>query len=210
MPQADAPPDPSAPQGAEDRPRTGSLPTQSQKAQQDDARTQRALHRALDALAQGFVASGGQKPRGLDDAGHAMDDATRSLTQAQDPQARDAIGRAIAALQQGGQSMSRQMSSAAAGQMQLSLQPGGGSGADGNGEDGEDEPGDGHGGHKKDPFGRSVDGNGTVADDSNLKVPDEMEQGRSRAIQEELRRRGADRQRPQGELDYIDRLLKPF
>jgi hypothetical protein len=37
-----------------------------------------------------------------------------------------------------------------------------------------------------------------------------MEQGRSRAIQEELRRRGADRARPKRELDYIDRLLKPF
>ena len=43
-----------------------------------------------------------------------------------------------------------------------------------------------------------------------MKVPDEMEAGRSRAIQEELRKRGAERARPKQELDYIDRLLKPF
>ena len=43
-----------------------------------------------------------------------------------------------------------------------------------------------------------------------VRVPDEMEQARTRAIQEELRRRGAERTRPQPELDYIDRLLRPF
>ena len=49
------------------------------------------------------------------------------------------------------------------------------------------------------------------ADESgDVRVPDQMEQARTREIQEELRRRGADRTRPQPELDYIDRLLKPF
>jgi hypothetical protein len=37
-----------------------------------------------------------------------------------------------------------------------------------------------------------------------------MEEARTRAIQEELRRRGTERSRPQPELDYIDRLLKQF
>jgi uncharacterized protein (TIGR02302 family) len=188
-------------------PALGASPRQQQAK---DARTQRALHRALNALSQGFAASGGQQPRSLDDAGHAMDDAAEALDAHQDPQARDGIGRVIAALQQGGQSMSRQMSSSSAGQMQLSLQPGGQSGSGGEGQEGEDGPDDGHGGRKKDPFGRQVDGNGNTADDSTLRVPEEMEQARSRAIQEELRRRGADRQRPKDELDYIDRLLKPF
>jgi len=41
-------------------------------------------------------------------------------------------------------------------------------------------------------------------------VPDQMEQARSRAIQDELRRRDADRARRQEERDYIERLLKPF
>ncbi len=185
-------------------------PGPAEQAQEADARMQRALHRALDAMSETFAEAGGKKPRALDDAGHAMTDAAGSLTQHDDPQARDAIGRAIAALQQGGQDMARQMSSSSAGQMQLSVQPGGRMGENGSGQEGEDDPDDGQGGRRKDPFGRQVDGNGTIADDPSLRVPDEMEQGRSRAIQEELRRRGGDRQRKQEELDYIGRLLKPF
>jgi hypothetical protein len=41
-------------------------------------------------------------------------------------------------------------------------------------------------------------------------VPEERERQRTQAIEEELRRRGADRERPQQELDYIDRLLRRF
>jgi hypothetical protein len=41
-------------------------------------------------------------------------------------------------------------------------------------------------------------------------VPDQMEQARTRAIQDELRRRDSERTRPQRELDYLDRLLTPF
>ena len=43
-----------------------------------------------------------------------------------------------------------------------------------------------------------------------MTVPEERERQRTQAIEEELRRRGADRMRPQMELDYIDRLLKQF
>ena len=43
-----------------------------------------------------------------------------------------------------------------------------------------------------------------------MRVPEERERQRAQAIQEELRRRGADRSRSQEELDYIDRLLKRF
>jgi hypothetical protein len=41
-------------------------------------------------------------------------------------------------------------------------------------------------------------------------VPDEAELLRTRRLQEELRRRGAERERPAEELDYIDRLLRRF
>ena len=43
-----------------------------------------------------------------------------------------------------------------------------------------------------------------------VQVPEQMEEARTRALQEELRRRGADRTRTQQELDYIDRLLRQF
>ena len=178
-------------------------------ARADDARTQRALHRALDALKDGLAQDGRKKPQSLDEASRAMQDASESLAQSRDPQAREAIARAIAALQQGGQDMARQQGQQSGAGMQLSLEPGGQSGQGGH-DEGQDESGDGKGGQQRDPFGRTVDGSGTAADDPDLRVPDEMERGRSRAIQEELRRRGADRARPKGELDYIDRLLKPF
>ena len=59
-----------------------------------------------------------------------------------------------------------------------------------------------------DPFGR--DGNGKVANDSNVHVPDEDKQQRARAILEELRKRSGERFRSHDERDYIDRLLKDY
>ncbi len=103
--------------------------------------------------------------------------------------------------------------------------------ADGDGEgDGEDGMGDqlgqgpgqgtspGQHGHQharrgtaRDPLGRPFgEGVGGTEDDGDVAVPEQMEQARTRQLQEELRRRGADRTRRQGELDYIDRLLKQF
>ncbi len=64
---------------------------------------------------------------------------------------------------------------------------------------------------KRDPLGRVMkNGHGGLDEDGATEVPEEMEQARTRAIQEELRRRGAERTRPRPELDYIDRLLKQF
>ncbi len=198
-----APGPPAAPgQGEPNAVRPHPAPTRN-----DDARTQRALRRALDALKDGLAQAGRQKPASLVEADHAMQDAAGALADGQDPQARDAIARAIAALQQGGQDMARQSGQQSGAGTQLSLQPGQ-SGQEGEG--GQEEAGDGQGGRRHDPFGRPVDGSGTTADDPGLRVPEGMEGGRSRAIQEELRRRGADRARPKGELDYIGRLLKPF
>ena len=53
-------------------------------------------------------------------------------------------------------------------------------------------------------------GNGGLEESGDVDVPEEMEQARTRALQEELRRRGAERTRPKPELDYIDRLLRQF
>ncbi len=43
-----------------------------------------------------------------------------------------------------------------------------------------------------------------------MTVPDQAAPHKSEAIEEELRRRDAERTRPKEELDYIDRLLKQF
>ena len=51
---------------------------------------------------------------------------------------------------------------------------------------------------------------GSNEEGADTRVPDEAELLRTRRIQEELRRRGAEKGRPVEELDYIDRLLKRF
>jgi hypothetical protein len=60
-----------------------------------------------------------------------------------------------------------------------------------------------------DPLGRPMRHN-EFTDDYSVKIPGEIDVQRVRRILEELRRRLADPQRPQIELDYIERLLKDY
>ena len=63
----------------------------------------------------------------------------------------------------------------------------------------------------RDPLGRRTrEAPGAQDTGSDTRVPDEAELLKTRRIQEELRRRGAERERPPAELDYIDRLLRQF
>jgi len=61
----------------------------------------------------------------------------------------------------------------------------------------------------EDPLGRAAGGTGPDLGDG-TKIPDQSELQRARSILQELRKRAAERGRPQQELDYIDRLLKEF
>jgi hypothetical protein len=178
----------------------------NEEQREADATTQRALSRALDAVKGAFAAGGGKVPHSMDDATKDMADAVQGLVSGQEGAARQAEGRVIADLQKGGKSMGQQMAENA----QMAIVPGGGQPGDGD-ELGMDPGGQEEGG-PRDPLGRLLHQGtgGKAADDSSVKVPDEMEQLRSREIQEELRRRGADRERRREELDYIERLLKPF
>lgn len=64
-------------------------------------------------------------------------------------------------------------------------------------------------GQRQDPFGRTPDGSGGMnARDVGIDDGDELQ--RAREIRDELRRRAGQRQRPDIERDYIDRLLKEF
>ena len=65
------------------------------------------------------------------------------------------------------------------------------------------------GGDQTDPLGRPLRGR-EFGDDFTVKVPGEIDVERVRRILEELRRRLADPNRPQIELDYIERLLKDY
>ena len=155
-----------------------------------------------------------------------MRDAASQLNQGQDQAAGQSQQQAIAALQKGNKEMGQAM--AKMGQQQ----PGQGQGQERRrGRSGRQRGDDGHDDARwparrcarhglvpgnpdradpsgRDPLGRYNQGNST--DNADVAVPEERERQRTQAIQEELRRRGADQERPRRELDYIDRLLKQF
>ena len=196
----------------------------SQAAQREtDSRMQQALRRALGELMQQFTDLSGEASPGLGEADQAMRDAATQLNQGRDQEASQSQQQAIAALQKGNREMGQAMA-------KMNKQQGQGEG----GEEGDQEGsegamgmmmqdgrrGEGRGSgpipgspDRADPNGRDPLGRynqGTASDNADVMVPEERERQRTQAIQEELRRRGADQERPRQELDYIDRLLKQF
>jgi uncharacterized protein (TIGR02302 family) len=187
----------------------------AEQSREQDARRQRALRRALGELMQQFGDLTGEIPEGLGRADQAMRDAQEALNRPGGQgagEARDAQQRALRALQEGGQQMAQSM------QRQFGMGEGEGEG-DPQGMAGENQPGgQGQGqdqaqgqGEGRDPLGRrSRDVTGNADTGSDTRVPEEAELLRTRRLQDELRRRGAERERPPEELDYIDRLLRRF
>jgi len=181
----------------------------AQAEREQDGRRQRALRRALGELMQQFGDLTGEVPEALGRADQAMRDAQEALREGGD--ARDAQQRALKALQEGGKQMAQSM------QRQFGQGQEGEEEGDPQDMAGENQPG-GQGqdqarnqGEGRDPLGRrSRDVNGNADNGADTRVPDEAELLRTRQLQEELRRRGAEKERPPEELDYIDRLLKRF
>ncbi len=180
-------------------------------ARQGDRHAQHVLRRALDELATEFQALTGKKADSLAKAADAMAQAHGALAKGQDGAAAQAQVQALSALQQGAQQMRSAMSSGRSASGGLALLPGGGN--DGAG----DEPGDEDGGGQeeepggRDPLGRHMAaGHAGMDDGDETHLPDQVAPARSREIEQELRRRDSDRTRPPPELDYLDRLLKPF
>ncbi|MEQ9488915.1 MAG: TIGR02302 family protein [Alphaproteobacteria bacterium] len=66
--------------------------------------------------------------------------------------------------------------------------------------------------NQSDPFNRRQGrtGIGTESDASDVNIPSNGELKRAREIRDELRRRSSDRNRPESELQYLERLLNPF
>jgi uncharacterized protein (TIGR02302 family) len=208
-------------------------PDADPKQRESDARQQRAMRRALGEMMQQFGDLTGKVPDELSQADTAMRDSAGELSAGHDSKAMAAQQRAMDALQKGEEAMSQQMASGLGisvkpGEGEPSDQPGDGpsdqmSQDDGQGDGqgsgrgdqdadgGQDGNGDRERDAQRDPLGRATkDGTSGRADGGDVHVPDQMEQARTRDIQAELRRRGADRSRPPGELEYIDRLLKSF
>jgi len=126
----------------------------------------------------------------LGDADTAMGEAGGQLGQGRAGSAVDAQGRAVEALKKGAQNLAQQNQGEGEGQ--------------GN-RFGKRQ----NGGQDTDPLGRPLKGR-DYSDDQSVKIPGEIDVQRVRRILEELRRRLGDTQRPQIELDYIERLLKDY
>jgi uncharacterized protein (TIGR02302 family) len=137
----------------------------------------------------------GQNPGDqLGEADEAMGDAQGQLGEGDAEGAVDSQGRALEAMRKGAQGMAQAM------------QQGEGQGPGPNGRPGRGQR---RAQQDTDPLGRPMRGR-EYGDDTTVKVPGEIDAQRARRVLEELRRRFADPQRPQLELDYIERLLKGF
>ncbi|HTW68322.1 MAG TPA: DUF4175 family protein, partial [Acetobacteraceae bacterium] len=196
-------------------------PADPNMQRQADQRVQQALRRALGELMQQFSDLTGKLPPGLGDADQAMQEAGRQLGSGDDRTASAEEQKAVEDLQKGGQqmgqTMAQQFGTGQQGEVgeaegggesgQFMLQEGSG---DGNGTDA--MPGSqGRGEGRRDPLGRQYGEGGSGADEGNdVTIPEKREYQRTRAIEEMLRRRDAQRDRPQEELDYYGRLLKGF
>src|SRR5260221_8310911 len=144
---------------------------------------------------QGQQGDQGDGEDGLGQADSAMGDAGGKLGEGNADGAVDSQGKALDALRKGAQSLAEAMQQ-------------------GEGDGQGDGPGNRMGrqqgnGNLNDPLGRPLHGH-EYTDDYSVKIPGEIDVQRVRRILEELRRRLADPQRPQIELDYIERLLKDY
>ena len=118
----------------------------------------------------------------LEEADGAMGEAGDALQQEDLGEAGDQEGRALEALRQGTRGIAEQLMRS--------------QGASGNGM------------ANRDPLGRPQNPNLDPGDSVN--VPDEITVQRARKILDELRRRLGEPARPAIELDYLERLVKPY
>jgi hypothetical protein len=139
-----------------------------------------------DQLGKVMKGLGGQKldaPKSLGEAGKSMGEAQDRLNERNLPDARESEKQALEQMRQTASGLAKEL-------MRRS------------GQSGQRQGG-------TDPLGRTEGNNGSGAG-GNVKVPDKTQLQRARDILMELRKRAAERGRPQEELDYIDRLLKQF
>ncbi|ETR77084.1 chemotaxis protein [Afipia sp. P52-10] len=151
---------------------------------------------------QGEPGQQGQQGQGdgdesLGDADSAMGDAGDQLGDGNADGAVGSQGRALEALRRGAQNLAQQMQQ-----------------GQGDGNPNDNGPSNRAGrqqnsGANADPLGRPLRGR-EFGDDLTVKIPGEIDVQRVRRILEELRRRFSDPQRPQLELDYLERLLKDY
>lgn len=173
-------------QGGQRRPGDGKgAGSQGQGGMEGLRQRQRELRERLAQLQRDINEKGGQPSEQLEGARESMEAAERALNRGDLPEATQQQGRALDQLRQGAQQMAQEMLRNMPQRM---------------GQNG-DTP--------RDPLGRPQRSQGPDLGTA-VKVPDQIDMQRAREILEELRRRLGDVQRPEVELDYLERLLKRF
>jgi uncharacterized protein (TIGR02302 family) len=152
------------------------------KSASDLKKRQNELQRQLQELLAEMGQEGEAVQKKLEEAESAMGDASDALKQNDLGQAGDDESRAVESLRQGTRAMAEQM-----------MRSGSRGGAQAN----------------RDPLGRRQ-GNRLDDQGDTVKVPDEITVQRARAILDELRKRLGQPSRPPVELDYLERLIKPY
>ncbi len=178
--------------------RQGAKPGEMQMSAEQQQALRQALQKLreqLGKMGQGMPGKAGEQ---LGKAGEAMGDAAGSLGRGDPTGAIGPQTQALQALQQAGRGMMQQMMS------QMGYGPGYGP----YGPDMMNPNQRLHG--MRDPLGRPLPEQQHGFDASDVKIPSESDVQRAKHIVEELRRRAGQRNRPNLELDYIERLLDRF
>jgi hypothetical protein len=147
---------------------------------------QQDLRDKLQSLIDRFRIEGGDAPDEFKGAQEAMSDAKEAIGESDLERATQQQSLALDRLRKGAQSMAEQMM-----------------------EDGGAQAGQGPGNNGRDPLGRPDRSNRPDLGLS-VQVPEEIDIQRAREVLDELRRRLGDPSRPVIELDYLERLIKPF
>jgi uncharacterized protein (TIGR02302 family) len=169
------------------------------------AQRQQQLRDRLQQLQRRMQGSGSPGQQGLQDAERAMGEADGALQQGDMDGAAEAQGRALEGLRGSADQLAQQMQQEGEGQ-------GEGEGyADGDPTPGGRDRANSRQTQQRDPLGRDgsqrEQSRGLVSGDT--RVPGEAPQVRARRILEELRRRLGESLRPQDEIEYLERLLRP-
>jgi uncharacterized protein (TIGR02302 family) len=175
--------------GAQGAPQQGQLEIgpQPQEGQHSKlAERQQELRNKLQSLIDRFRIEGSEAPDEFVGAEDAMRGAGEAIGESDLERATQQQSLALDRLRKGAQSMAEQMM-----------------------ETGEAEGGQGPGNNGRDPLGRPDRSNRPDLGLS-VQVPDEIDIQRAREVLDELRRRIGDPSRPAVELDYLERLIKPF
>ena len=161
---------------------------QGQRAGQHSklAERQEELRDRLQGLIDRFRIEGGEPPSEFKGAQEAMRDAKEAIGEGNLDRATQQQSLALDRLRKGAQSIAEQMM-----------------------ENGEAQTGQGPGNNGRDPLGRPDRSNRPDLGLS-VQVPDEIDIQKAREVLDELRRRIGDPSRPPVELDYLERLIKPF